>query len=444
MHTFIRSYFIIFYVFYIFREARKNMRRKNILKDAGVLLILTILLIPISVGTGLVSHETQYPIDGKLSVSGETDPKQTNMDLDIIVDEDFELEWQPDNNGDLAPYLWEMEQTSTEIMQGVPCWWHQYYEMGENHAGLYWGTLPQDEWLMTPQLDLSWYTEASMEFETWNFGYQYGYWEGDYVEVSTDGGSTWEILANLYDLAPPGGHFMGELMSFDLTRYCGNSTVIVAFHRLTQVPNMNLGWWMIDNVLITAGGMIPMPVVDIESISGGFGVKAKIKNYGSGEATDVQWEISFKGGFILIGGKSGVESSIPAGGVVNVSSGLVLGLGMTEINVSVKLNNDSTSKRWLTFMALVILFLVLAPEEDYYEPVTSFIINWKQCTVTVQLKGAQGNYDVHFVDKNGDVMNSTTKNVTFKNGQATFHVELKIKYKLKAGGDIYVRGPKKP
>lgn len=417
----------------LFRETGIKMYRndKIIWRKAGVLLILTTLLIPISVGASLVSYETQYPIDGRFSLSGETDPKQGNMDLDIIVDEDFELEWQPDSDGDLAPYLWEMEQTSTEIMEGVPCWWHQYEEMGENYAGLWWGTTPQDEWLMTRALDLSVYTEASLEFETWNFGQLPGHWEGDYVEVSTDGGSTWEVLANLYDLAPAGGQFFGQLIPINLTKYCGDSAVTVAFHRLTEIPNMNVGWWMIDNVLITAGGMIPIPVVDIESIAGGFGVKAALINQGSGEATDVQWEISFDGGLILIGGKSGSEPSILAGDVVNVASGLVLGIGRTEINVT-------AGNMWSTAQGFVLGPFLLAVKTNNYEPVDNFTINWKQCTVTINKTNYTGKHSVQFVDKDGNILGSKS-GVQFTNGSATISVENWIKQKLKAGGSINVR-----
>lgn len=57
MHTFISSYFIIFHVFYILREDEKNMKRKNILKEAGVLLIVSLMVLSIIAVTGAVNKE---------------------------------------------------------------------------------------------------------------------------------------------------------------------------------------------------------------------------------------------------------------------------------------------------------------------------------------------------------------------------------------------------
>ena len=80
----------------------------------------------------------------------------------------------------------------------------------------------------------------------------------------------------------------------------------------------------------------PEPVIEIGDITGGLlKVTAVIKNTGDADATDVDWSIALNGGLILLGKETtGTEATIPAGGEVDVTSGLILGLGKTTILVS--------------------------------------------------------------------------------------------------------------
>ncbi len=354
-------------------------------------------------------------------------------DEEIIIDEDFEEGWSPDSNRDLAPpFLWEMEHTTTEINGGIPCWWHKFEEMGENYAGLWWGYQPQDEWLMTRSFDLSVYAKATLEFLTWNHGFFYGHWEGDFVEISIDGGSNWDVLANLYDLAPPGDSFSGELLSFDLTPYCGYSSVIVAFHRLTDDPNMNAAEWMIDNVLITAYDMVSFPVLDIKSISGGFGVIAELENLGTGDATNVEWSISIDGDLILSGEyKEGIVEIIKTGDNVGITSS-VFGFLWAEIKVKVD-NVEETSD------AFILGPFALGVEYGSWIPVNSYTINWRQCTVTVNARGVTGRHSVQFVDRYGNIIRIESEWDFGTSESATGNVENWIKNKLRNGGSINVR-----
>lgn len=407
----------------------------NILKEAGVLLVIAILIatsftanvgardenkLSVIEGTNLTKNVEKKQLDGYGTIAGE----QT------IIDEDFEDPWEPDSNGDLAPYIWEMEHSTTET-NGFPCWWHQYEETGENYAGLWWGYYPQDEWLMTRSFDLSVYTKATLEFLTWNYGFSSGHWEGDFVEVSIDGGSNWDILANLYDLAPPGDQFFGELMSFDLTPYCGESSVIVAFHRLTEDPNTNYGWWMIDDVFITAEDMIPIVVFDIKSVSGGFGVTAELENVGTGDATDVEWSISLEGGLILLGGKEGMVS-IASGATETVKTGLVLGFGITLIKI---IFDDLEDRR----DAFILGPFVLGVKATNWKPCDNFTINWRQCTVTVNAKGVAGKHSVQFLDNDGNIIAAESGWDFGTSGSATDNVATWIKNKLRFGGGINVK-----
>ena len=80
---------------------------------------------------------------------------------------------------------------------------------------------------------------------------------------------------------------------------------------------------------------ITQPAVEIGNITGGLlKVTAVITNTGSADATDVDWSINLNGGLILLGKETtGTAAIIPAGGQVEVTSGLILGFGKTTITV---------------------------------------------------------------------------------------------------------------
>jgi hypothetical protein len=96
------------------------------------------------------------------------------------------------------------------------------------------------------------------------------------------------------------------------------------------------------------------PELIIETITGGFGISAIIKNVGDGEATNVDWTISFDGGLIFIGKeKSGVIDRISPGEMVQIPPNkFVFGLGKSSINICA----DQASK---TVEGYVLLFFVL-------------------------------------------------------------------------------------
>jgi hypothetical protein len=86
----------------------------------------------------------------------------------------------------------------------------------------------------------------------------------------------------------------------------------------------------------TATIIAPAPEIEIGTITGGlFKVKAVIKNTGDADATDVDWSITLDGGLIILGKETtGTETTIAAGGQVEVTSSLILGLGKTTITVT--------------------------------------------------------------------------------------------------------------
>ncbi len=111
---------------------------------------------------------------------------------------------------------------------------------------------------------LSFYTKYLIE-EGWDFGF---------VQVSTDGGSSWTSLENEYttfdnagttkDIQAElpgltGGVFMGT-MSFDLSAYAGQN-VMIAFRYMTDWYTNEVGWF-IDSASVTVSGSH----VDLEKI----------------------------------------------------------------------------------------------------------------------------------------------------------------------------------
>jgi hypothetical protein len=102
-----------------------------------------------------------------------------------------------------------------------------------------------------------------------------------------------------------------------------------------------------------------LPELSIESISGGIGLSASIKNIGTGEATNVQWIFSFSGGFVFPKEIKGTFDLLQPD-TEEIAMGLVFGLGKTVVTITVEsaegaLAEESTS-------VLVLLFFVLGVE----------------------------------------------------------------------------------
>jgi len=173
---------------------------------------------------------------------------------DTLLFEDFSVQFPPDG--------WTRIKNTNEVNY-YNCWWDYisyWYHSSPSSAGLWWGHAPQDEWLISPSLDFSQPYQYKLQFWTYNYGAYSGYWEGDYVKVSTDGGATWMTLDNLYQSAPPyPGGYMPAKLTYDLSMFAGNPDVRIAFHRWANQPGYpeNLGIWFVDDVEVIAGGYTP-------------------------------------------------------------------------------------------------------------------------------------------------------------------------------------------
>jgi hypothetical protein len=105
------------------------------------------------------------------------------------------------------------------------------------------------------------------------------------------------------------------------------------------------------------------PVLRIEDITGGLGlIQAVIENIGDGDATNVNWSISVKGGII-----GGIDVS--AGGIIETSEprseelvntdAEIRGLGLVDIAVSAECNEGSSDEKTAEGIVLGKLVFVL-------------------------------------------------------------------------------------
>ena len=135
-----------------------------------------------------------------------------------------------------------------------------------------------------------------------------------YIAVTEDGGETWEILEDSAN---------------------DEDGSVVEQYGCASVKSGKIVWtdsrgdtWDIyaDNV--------PLPVLNIVSVSGGFGVKATVANIGTADAENVEWSITFDGP-VFIGKEKSGTIDIPAGGEATIKSGFILGIGPATVTVNV-------------------------------------------------------------------------------------------------------------
>jgi hypothetical protein len=146
----------------------------------------------------------------------------------------------------------------------------------------YW-TMTADGWYSGTGVDLANYLLAGNAYvdpsdPTLTIDTQYGletYWDFGFVQVSTDGGTTWTSLANTYTTSDydPAAHpdivanlpgltdFLGwTTMTFDLTAYSGMN-VMIGFRYMTDWATTEDGWW-INNAAVS-GTALTLANLDI-------------------------------------------------------------------------------------------------------------------------------------------------------------------------------------
>ena len=139
----------------------------------------------------------------------------------------------------------------------------------------------------------------------------------------------------------------------------GTATVQNPTHTYTTPGVFNVTLTVTDATMATVSDQTtatitaPQPVLEIGTITGGFGVKAVVKNTGAGAATNVDWTIALDGKLVFVGKSStGTIASLAAGAEEPIKAGFILGFGKTNIVVSATCDEGATAE--LTKTAFVL------------------------------------------------------------------------------------------
>jgi hypothetical protein len=166
---------------------------------------------------------------------------------------------------------WEIIQTNSTSGGGTPSYWTvndyssaDFAPFGTYHAGLWWAESHQDEWLITPEVNIGVGTTLTFEstvFEGSTYADHY------YVKVSTDGGTTWTIVWDASTLTGGGWNYYDYAYSIDLSAFVGE-TVKIAFHAVDGDGQGLWYIWFIDNISVgNTDGIVMFPASSLTKIS---------------------------------------------------------------------------------------------------------------------------------------------------------------------------------
>ena len=143
-----------------------------------------------------------------------------------------------------------------------------------------------------------------------------------YSAESGDGGATWEDPIQINEEA---GTVVSEARAIDVSR----GGIV-----WTDTRNGN------EDIYYAP---LPVPLLDVESIAGGFGVSATITNSGTVAAENVDWSVELSGAVFVGASTSDTIDQLEPGDSVTVGPGFVLGVGPTTITVSAGGSSSSAS-----------------------------------------------------------------------------------------------------
>ena len=151
-----------------------------------------------------------------------------------------------------------------------------------------------------------------------------------FTTVTKDGGVSWSTPGQI-----------NEQDNTVVMEYA--TTEITTYNHLLWTDNRNG-----NKDIYYAIGSASSPILQIESISGGIGVSAVIKNIGTAAAENVDWSIVTDGTVFLGAEKTG-QVTLQPGASTTIKTGLMLGFGAIDVTVTVGPVTKKASGKLLLF-----------------------------------------------------------------------------------------------
>ena len=163
--------------------------------------------------------------------------------------------WQIINGPGYHPW-WARWNRSASV------WYPSYFVYSSPYGAVcWWDWNPSDEWLITPEIDLTDYVAAWL---TVRVAVYINYGDAantDRIRVSTDGGATWDYLVDLRPYIGSGYSWYtvhDAPLQFDLTPWCGQKIKIGFWYYWTSGMQRHRGVYGVEDVLVEGrkGGVI--------------------------------------------------------------------------------------------------------------------------------------------------------------------------------------------
>lgn len=194
----------------------------------------------------------------------------------------------------------------------------------------------QDEWLITPSLDLTGYDEVILTF--WINSIAFG---SDWtVELQVNDDILWDMVNE-----ESWSSYEYRLKTVDLSSYIGDTVTIAWRYVGTRGFDAAL-----DDVCVLGEIYAPTPALNIENVTGGGGllsggvVSAELLSNGEADAEDIEWTITVTGGFlnrINVTTTDTIDSLATGSMIVITNENPIYGLGPVDITVTATAPNTT-------------------------------------------------------------------------------------------------------
>ena len=259
--------------------------------------------------------------------------------------------------------VYALEESFEEGVEWPEGWTHYILNSGRTweisteqaHTGIYSARVrntaqDQDEWLISPEIELS----GGWDEVTFSF------WCYTKIQWETDGGTVRVFVGepSMFEGLPgnppdPEDAIWDKLRDedpddwevelwrekvFDISDLAG-STIRIGFNYIDESPQWN---FYLDDVFVSSPGYVPKTKLEIGTISGGAGgVSAEIINVGNVSADDIVWSMSMNGGFLdgIAKSAGGEIDEIDPEEMETVGLSGFMGLGPVTVDVTVEAGN---------------------------------------------------------------------------------------------------------